>query len=120
MARCFIAIDLPREVIHEITRIQKIIRDKTLFTGKLTEDENLHLTLKFLGEIDENKVEEARKRLTNIKIPEFFAETSEVGVFIDNLGNKNNIKSKFSICSIRKQYNPINRIAHDKDFIKII
>lgn len=81
MARCFIAIDLPREAINEILRIQKIIREKTLFTGKLTEGENLHLTLKFLGEIDDEKIVLVKKRLSDIKFSEFFAETLEVGVF---------------------------------------
>jgi RNA 2',3'-cyclic 3'-phosphodiesterase len=79
--RIFIAIDLSRECRNEIIRIQKIIREKTLFTGKLTEGENLHLTLKFLGEIDDGNIEEVKKRLSLIKFNEFFAETSEVGVF---------------------------------------
>lgn len=81
MARTFIAIELPREAINEIIRIQKLIWKKTLFTGKLTEGENLHLTLKFLGEISDLMIAEVQKRLSEIKFSEFFAETGEVGVF---------------------------------------
>lgn len=82
MTRVFIALDLPREVINEIKNIQKLLREKTLFNGKFTEPENFHLTLKFFGEIDDDKIEEVRKRLKKIRIEkEIFAELGEVGVF---------------------------------------
>ena len=79
--RTFIALDLPKEVVEEIEKIQKTIWKKTLFTGKLIERMNLHLTLKFLGEIDEEKVEEVKKILNKIKFNNFIAEIGEVGVF---------------------------------------
>lgn len=81
MLRTFIAIDLSRECRNEIARVQKLIWKKTLFTGKLTESENLHLTLKFLGEISDEQILEIKKRLGEINFLEFFAETGEVGVF---------------------------------------
>ncbi len=83
--RTFIAIELPIEAKNEIARIQKILLKKTLFRGKLTESENLHLTLKFLGEIDDDKTEEVRARLSLIKFNEFFAETGEIGVFSSDI-----------------------------------
>jgi len=79
--RCFIALDLPREAINEIKKTQNLIWKKTLFTGKITEPENLHLTLKFLGEINEDKINEIRKRLREIKPKSFEAELGEVGIF---------------------------------------
>lgn len=85
--RCFIAIDLPREVIKEISGIQKTLKNRNLFTGKFTEPENLHLTLKFLGEIDEEKIKQVNERLSNIKFEKFDAGVGEVGVF-----NKNYVK----------------------------
>ena len=48
--RCFIGIDLSSSAIKEIERLQNIIEPH--FIGKITESNNLHLTLKFLGEID--------------------------------------------------------------------
>lgn len=79
--RCFIALELPREVLKEIKKIQELIRKRTLLTGKFIETENLHLTLKFLGEIDEDKIKEVKKRLREIKFNSFDAEFGEVGVF---------------------------------------
>lgn len=79
--RCFIALDLPREIINEIKGIQELIKKKTLITGRYTDTENLHLTLKFLGEIEDEKIKEIRKRLKEIKFNSFNAELGEVGVF---------------------------------------
>jgi 2'-5' RNA ligase len=79
--RVFIAVELGNECINEIAKIQKLLRKKVLFYGKFTESMNLHLTLKFLGEIDDKKVEEIKKKLSEIKINEFEVELGEVGVF---------------------------------------
>jgi len=85
MTRIFIALDLPLEAINEIKRIQKTIWKKTLFTGKLTESDNLHLTLKFLGEISDEQIKEVRKRLSEIKLQSFDCELGEIGVFNKNI-----------------------------------
>lgn len=76
--RAFIAIELPEDVLREIVKIQKSLPE---FSGKLTERENIHLTLKFLGEIDEDKVEEVKTRLREIKFEKFSCEIDEIGVF---------------------------------------
>ena len=54
--RCFIGIDLSVEATKEIERLQRII--KPHFVGKTTVGENLHLTLKFLGEIEDGTLNE--------------------------------------------------------------
>ena len=76
--RTFIAVDLPEEIKREIRKIQKQLPE---FKGKLTEEKNLHLTLKFLGEIDEKKIEEIKRRLEEIKEIRFEAEIDSLGVF---------------------------------------
>lgn len=79
--RCFIALELPREAINSIKELQKLIEKQNIFTGKFTEPENLHLTLKFLGEIFEEQIEEVKKRLNEIKFKEFEAGLGEIGIF---------------------------------------
>ena len=76
--RAFIAIDLPEDVRKEIERIQRRIPE---FTGKNTELENLHLTLKFLGEISEEQAEKVRERLKRVKLNKFESEIDKIGVF---------------------------------------
>ena len=51
------------------------------FDGKLTEKENLHLTLKFLGEISRQDIEELKKKLSALEFNSFEAEMSELGTF---------------------------------------
>ncbi len=81
--RCFIAIDLPRGIIKEVERIQEELIKKKTFDGKLTEGENLHLTLKFLGEISNSDIEKTKQILHNLKKGEKKFETSigELGIF---------------------------------------
>ncbi len=83
LTRCFIALEISREAIDKIEEIQKLIKKKNLFYGKFTEPENLHLTLKFLGEIEENKIKEIKERLAKIKFKQFEVKLGEVGVFIN-------------------------------------
>lgn len=82
--RCFIALDLSREVINEIKKIQKLIGKQVLFNGKFTEPENLHLTLKFLGDLDNDQIKEIDDRLRSINFNKFEVELGEAGVFAKN------------------------------------
>jgi len=51
------------------------------FSGKKTEVKNLHLTLKFLGQIPFEQAEEVKRRLRKIKFPKFEAKIEEAGFF---------------------------------------
>ena len=77
--RCFIGIDLSVEATKEIERLQRII--KPHFVGKITVGENLHLTLKFLGEIEDGTLNEAKKKLSTIEHQSFELTLNELGVF---------------------------------------
>ena len=78
LIRTFISVELPKNIIKEVNKIQKQLPE---FKGKKTEEENLHLTLKFLGEIDENILNEVKERLRKIKLRSFRTRISEIGVF---------------------------------------
>jgi 2'-5' RNA ligase len=79
--RVFIAIDLPEEIKQEVEKIQNKLLG---FDGKKTEIENLHLTLKFLGELSTGEVEKVRAELKKINFKEFEAEVDSIGVFKEN------------------------------------
>lgn len=76
--RCFISINVPEKIKNEIIKIQNSLPE---FYGKKTESENLHLTLKFLGEINEEKIEKIRQNLKEIKFKKFESEIKGIGVF---------------------------------------
>jgi len=78
--RCFISINIPKEITKEIECIQGELPD---FYGKKTRLEDLHLTLKFLGEISEDKVKEVKNKLKEINLKDFEIEIKYLG-FFDN------------------------------------
>lgn len=51
------------------------------FTGKMTELENLHVTLKFLGEIDEEMLKKTKERLREVKFEAFGVKFLQTGTF---------------------------------------
>ena len=79
--RCFISLNFPDKMNDKLINIQEQIKKDKLFRGKLTENSNLHLTLKFLGEIDSDKVNEVRKKLNEINFDEINVSFGEIGVF---------------------------------------
>ena len=74
--RLFIAIELPKEVVAELARLQKEI---DMFGLRMVKE--FHLTLKFLGDVPDSKIEKVKETLRAIKFKSFKAELSETGVF---------------------------------------
>ncbi len=81
LIRSFISIDITDEnLLGKITSIQSTLKE----TGgdlKLVEPENLHLTLRFLGEIPRSLLEEVCKEISNIKFKPFKLKFKGLGVF---------------------------------------
>jgi 2'-5' RNA ligase len=85
MVRLFVSLELPKELISEIIKIQNKFKEKNFFVGKFTEKENLHLTLKFLGGISEDKINEIKNKLSKIKFKKFDACLGEIGFFSERI-----------------------------------
>ena len=79
--RLFIATDLSEEVKQEIERI------KQPFAGikgvKPVRKENIHVTLKFLGEVYEDKVDQIKDALAHITFEPFYMSLNKIGCFPD-------------------------------------
>lgn len=78
MIRTFIAVDLPQDFVENITQIQSKLKD---FNVKLIEPKLIHITLKFLGDINEDKIKQITEALDKITTPSFDARIGSVGVF---------------------------------------
>ena len=78
--RCFIAIDLPLEIKSLLYNLQHKIGGEYAKI-KWVEKKNLHKTLKFLGEIDEEKLNLVKKALNEIKFKRFEANLNKIGWF---------------------------------------
>ena len=74
--RLFVALELPENVISELGRL----RD-TLKGAKMNKVRGFHLTLKFLGDVDETTLGTIIEQLTTVSFEQFKAELSIVGVF---------------------------------------
>lgn len=81
MARVFIAFDVSSEVRDYLFKLQKEL--SKYFRAKWVAKKNIHLTLKFIGEIDKDKLEKLKKELAKIKLKKFNVVLDEFGVFPD-------------------------------------
>jgi 2'-5' RNA ligase len=80
--RCFIAIQLPHNIQEEISSyIEKL--KKTSHDVRWIKGENIHLTLKFLGEIDSTRVDLIKKNLYPLcdELSQFNIKISGSGCF---------------------------------------
>ncbi|MCS4540809.1 MAG: RNA 2',3'-cyclic phosphodiesterase [Euryarchaeota archaeon] len=80
--RAFIAIDIPKDLINKIANIQNSLK-KIDANIKYVEPENIHITLKFLGEVLENKLANVSlvTKETTVGVKPFEIEINGVGVF---------------------------------------
>ena len=80
--RTFIAFDLSEEIKLELKRLQKELKT-TEPDMKWSNPQNIHLTLKFLGEVNEEKIKEIKQLLDEVssKIKPFEITLDKIGSF---------------------------------------
>jgi 2'-5' RNA ligase len=80
--RCFIAIDVPEDIKNSISILIKGINHRAKGI-KWVPPEKIHLTLKFLGEIKEERIKEIKDRLDSISSNhrDFDISVSKIGGF---------------------------------------
>jgi len=76
--RLFIAFDISDEAKEELLKAQSELKKAD---AKLTLAKEFHLTLKFLGEVEDKKVDEIKDRLSKVRFEQFDAELDGTGVF---------------------------------------
>ena len=76
--RCFVAVDLPGEMRDAIGRLQSRIATEGL---RLVQPELVHVTIKFLGDVPETKVERVTDALGKVTIAPFPAHVASMGTF---------------------------------------
>jgi len=78
--RIFIAIEIPKGIKEYIYGIQENIRDNNV-KAKFVGMPQMHLTLKFLGEVSDTDIEKIKELLKNIKFDAYKAKLDKIGVF---------------------------------------
>ncbi|MEM2739323.1 MAG: RNA 2',3'-cyclic phosphodiesterase [Candidatus Bathyarchaeia archaeon] len=79
--RCFIAVDLEDEgIIERVKSFQEALA-RTGNPMKIVEPENLHFTLKFLGDVPVARIESIEEALSSLSFKPFDLEVKGVGYF---------------------------------------
>ena len=76
--RLFIAIEMPKELDEEVNELKKKLDTDY---AKLTITKDNHLTLKFLGDIEESKAEDIKDSLSRIEFDKYNTRLNNIGVF---------------------------------------
>ncbi len=106
--RVFISIAVSDEVIKEVARMQEQLKKSLQFVGKSIELENMHLTLKFLGEIDEDTLEKVKIRLRTLQFEPLKLKLGHVGAFsYKNMPRIIWIKVLGDVAKIQKQVDEV-------------
>lgn len=78
--RCFIGIFLPEEIRDILIKTQEQVGHECAKIKWLSK-KNLHISLKFLGELDEEKLKLTREALGNVKSRKFKVNLADLGWF---------------------------------------
>ncbi|GMA98647.1 RNA 2',3'-cyclic phosphodiesterase [Pelosinus sp. IPA-1] len=88
--RLFIGIELPENIIAELHSLQNLLRKKVR-RGRFPSKDNLHLTLQFLGETSERKVEDIIRSLQTVSKLNFPFKLS-FNTHLGSFGHKNPVR----------------------------
>jgi 2'-5' RNA ligase len=82
--RCFIAIEIPEAIRKAVTAVTDSLKN-TGADVKWVSDENIHITLQFLGETEESLIPKIKDTLDKILAPysPFYIKMSHIGCFPD-------------------------------------
>lgn len=81
MPRIFIGIKIPDEISEKIIGFIKDKSISKISNLKTVEQENLHITLKFLGEVEEENVPKIIEELSSTSFSPFKVEVKNIGAF---------------------------------------
>lgn len=75
--RLFIAFEIPENLTNLFKQLQKEFSG----LGRITFTKEFHCTLKFLGDVPEDKLEEIKSKLNNVKFEQFEVSLDGLGAF---------------------------------------
>ncbi|MCX7795098.1 MAG: RNA 2',3'-cyclic phosphodiesterase [bacterium] len=80
--RVFIAVELPEEIKEELYKLVSFLK-QSISDVKWVEKENFHITIRFIGEVEEDGILKLEKILDDIrdKFPPFRVEIKGIGNF---------------------------------------
>lgn len=86
--RVFIALEIPEDLKARIFHEAEILENSKLASGNFVDKENLHLTLKFLGERTGEEIEKIKEKLSEIEMKKSESEIGKIGFFPNEISPK--------------------------------
>lgn len=77
--RLFIAVNFDGETVGRIAEVRERLREKG--RGNFTRDENLHLTLAFLGEVPAERLDDVKKAMDAVSVHRMTLNFNRIGCF---------------------------------------
>lgn len=84
MLRLFIALDFPQELKTALHILQQQFKSSKLIEGKFIDQDSLHLTFKFIGEIEQDVVQHIHNHLQSIHFKPFEVTLGSLDTFSRN------------------------------------
>lgn len=79
--RAFISIEIPEQIRKEISKEFEKLEKSGFIAGNFVNKKDIHLTLKFLGDISEELADKIKKSLLELDFAKFDVQTGEIGFF---------------------------------------
>lgn len=79
--RCFVAVEIPEKIRAKIFHEFEILQNSGVCFGNFIPKNNIHITLKFLGELTEEEIENVSKKLSEIDFPKFNCQLTDIDFF---------------------------------------
>ena len=117
--RVFYAIEFSDSVKEYIKSVQNVIRENSI-KGNFSHEENFHLTLKFIGEVDEKKLSKLKYSLDKVS-----GQVKPFSIRFDQMGFFNKENKKVVWIGVENEdkgllqlYNTLETVLHAEDFAK--
>ena len=79
--RLFVAAEIPIQIKHELSCLQKSVQESGFLAGTYPKPEAMHLTLKFIGDVSQDRVPAIQNVLRSIKYKSLEARLSTLAFF---------------------------------------
>lgn len=74
--RCFISIEIPPQLKSELTKLQNL-----KCSASIVKEDQIHITVLFLGDVDEKKIRVLTEKLSEFKFQSFQVTLKKAGAF---------------------------------------
>jgi len=79
--RLFVSIDVPKKVCEVVAEVQHYLKRRNLFEGTYTDAEHAHLTIAFLGDVEEEVATKIEAALCTVEPPSYPARLGSLDYF---------------------------------------